>query len=248
MPRLIDPEEIRRILLQDPLWSVYALGDLAPAAFVKSEWFSPGLTLIYKDYGTCILFSFGDGGLPEALKSVSWPVHLQVLPETLTAIESLAVVTARSAMWRMGWTGDRSGWTPTAATRRLGMSDLSALQALYADGNSTGESPDFFFPSMLAEGVFFGVFQGAALVSAAGTHLFAPEEGVAAIGNVYTRRDKRGCGLGRAATCATVAALSEVPVIGLNVRADNSSAIRLYESLGFRRHCLFFEALALSPR
>ena len=32
--------------------------------------------------------------------------------------------------------------------------------------------------------------------------------------------------------------------IGLNVRADNAVAIRMYEGLGFVRHCEFREALA----
>ena len=107
-----------------------------------------------------------------------------------------AAVSSPRLMWRMTRTGDRPA-SPSAVTSRLGASDVPALQALYADGESSGESPDFVFPSMVAGGVFHGIYEGTALVSAAGTHVLAREEGVAAIGNVYTRHDRRGRGLGR---------------------------------------------------
>jgi ribosomal protein S18 acetylase RimI-like enzyme len=42
-------------------------------------------------------------------------------------------------------------------------------------------------------------------------------------------------------------ALEGIGAIGLNVRADNPAAIRVYESLGFVRHCPFIEALATHP-
>jgi ribosomal protein S18 acetylase RimI-like enzyme len=96
--------------------------------------------------------------------------------------------------------------------------------------------------------VFHGVRDGDALLAAAGTHLLSREEGVASIGNVYTRRDRRGLGLGRRVVSAVLGDLSGLETIGLNVRADNAAAIHLYESLGFRRHCEFFEALCDAPQ
>jgi len=85
------------------------------------------------------------------------------------------------------------------------------------------------------------------LIAAAGTHLFAPEEGAAAIGNVYTRRDRRGRGLSRIVTSAVLHRLRHLKTVGLNVRNDNAAAIRVYESLGFVKHCDFFEAIARRP-
>jgi ribosomal protein S18 acetylase RimI-like enzyme len=38
--------------------------------------------------------------------------------------------------------------------------------------------------------------------------------------------------------------LNGIETVGLNVRADNDAAIRVYESLGFVRHCQFYEAVA----
>ncbi len=248
MARITDVSAIRACLNQDRAWSVYALGDLLPEAFAKSIWFGPDLTLVYSDYGTCILFAMGTSSLREALEHASWPVHLQVRPEALSALEPLAVVTKRMPMWRMGWSGDRTGFVDTPAARRLNASDVPALEELYGDGAATGESPDFFFPSMVEAGIFYGVFDGARLAAAAGTHLYAPQEGAAAIGNVYTRRSARGRGLGKQVTCAVLKDLAGLQTVGLNVRDGNIAAIKVYESLGFRKHCDFFEALAVRAR
>jgi ribosomal protein S18 acetylase RimI-like enzyme len=246
MPRLTDKHEIRTRLRRDPAWCVYALGDLAPPMFSKTQWFAPDLTLVVQDYGTAILFAMGPGSVREALACVTGPVHLQVQRDALDEVARHAAVSSPRLMWRMTWTGDRLP-SPRAVTTRLTARDVPALQALYADGESSGESPDFFFPSMVADGVFHGVYEGAALVAAAGTHLLAREEGAAAMGNVYTRRDRRGRGLGRLVTSAVLGDLAGVETIGLNVRADNDAARHLYESLGFARHCPFFEALANPP-
>jgi ribosomal protein S18 acetylase RimI-like enzyme len=246
MPRLTDKNEIRALLRRDPAWSVYALGDLAPPMFAKTQWFTPDLTLIVQDYGTAILFAMGPGSVREALACVPGPVHLQVHRDALDEIARHAAVSSLRLMWRMTWTGERPARQALsgAVTTRLDPSDAPALVVLYADGKSSGEAPDFFFPSMLADGVFHGIFEGTALVAAAGTHLVAREEGAAAIGNVYTRHDRRGRGLARLATSAVLGELASVETIGLNVRADNDVALHLYESLGFVRHCQFYEALA----
>jgi len=241
MPRLTDKNEIRNRLRRDPAWSVYALGDLQLPMFAKTLWFVPDLTLVVQDYGTAILFAMGPGSVREALEWVAGPVHLQVQRDALDEVARHAAVSSPRLMWRMTWTGDRVA-SASAATSRLEAGDVPALQTLYADGESSGESPDFFFPSMVANGVFHGIYEGPALVAAAGTHLLAREEGAAAIGNVYTRHDRRGRGLGRLVTTAVLGELASVETIGLNVRADNDAALHLYESLGFVRHCEFYEA------
>jgi ribosomal protein S18 acetylase RimI-like enzyme len=191
----------------------------------------------------------GPGSVREAIECVagSAHLHLQVQRDALDEVARYMAVSSPRVMWRMRWTGDPVPPPPGAATSRLTASDVPALQALYADGESSGESPDFFFPSMVSDGVFHGIYEGPALVAAAGTHVLAREEGAAAIGNVYTRRDRRGRGLGRLVTSAVLGELAGVETIGLNVRVDNAAALHLYESLGFARHCEFYEALA-APR
>ena len=250
MPQISDKDQIRSILRRDPKWCVYALGDLTDRMFVKCLWFTPDLTLVLHDYGTSILFAMGTGSIREALEHVRWPVHLQLRNDALEEVARHAQVSDVKQMLRMAWAADSArategtGGTDIYDTKRLGSTDIAALKRLYADGESTGESPDFFYDSMVPHGVFFGVYEGEELVAAAGTHLFAPDEGAAAIGNVYTRRDRRGRGLGRAVTAAVLRRLRHFDTIGLNVRADNAAAINVYESLGFVKHCGFNEAIA----
>ena len=229
---------------RDRSWCVYALGDLTPRMFEKCQWFTPDLTMVLHDYGTCILFAHGAGSIREAIEHVSWPVHLQVQRDALEEIKRYATVNSEKHMVRMAWEPRPLPAAPGAM--RLTEVNAPALVKLYQDGESTGESPDFFYPAMLTHGVFFGMFEDDEIVAAAGTHLVAPDEGAAAIGNVYVRRDRRNRGLGKVVTAAVLNELRGVETIGLNVRADNASAIRVYESLGFVRHCDFCEALAES--
>ena len=242
MPLLTDKDQIRAILRRDPRWCVYALGDLTPRMFGKCQWFAPDLTLVLHDYGTSILFAHGTGSIREALTHVASPVHLQVQRDALEEITRHATVTNERQMIRMVWNGGQTAIDPGAV--RLTANDVTALLRLYQDGEATGESPDFFYSSMVTDGVFFGVFEGPELIAAAGTHLVALDEGAAAIGNVYTRRDRRGRGYGRSVTSAVLHELRDLETVGLNVRADNAPAIRVYESLGFVRHCEFHEAIA----
>lgn len=258
--QLTDKDHIRLILRADPRWCVYALGDLTPRMFAKCQWFTsasdqgpdaafPDLTLVLHDYGTSILFAIGTGSICEALDHVRWPVHLQVRQDGLDEVARHADVSHINYMQRMAIEGtDIKGIAAEgidgSELKRLDSSHRASLRVLYADGESSGESPDFFYESMVTDGVFYGVFEDDELVAASGTHLVSRDEGAAAIGNVYTRRDRRGRGYSRAATSAVLQELKDLPTIGLNVRADNISAIRVYQSLGFVRHCEFVEAVA----
>jgi ribosomal protein S18 acetylase RimI-like enzyme len=132
----------------------------------------------------------------------------------------------------------------SAAVGALGPDDLASIQALYAD-----EPPAFFLPSMLGNGVYYGAWESERLVAVAGTHVVAQEVSVAALGNIYTRGDRRGRGLATAVTSAVARALvrMNIATIVLNVREDNQPAVRVYERLGFTRYCGYFEVVASRP-
>jgi len=262
---LRERHRIRAILETDRRWSVYALGDLQPGYFDQCDWHSPpcegALALVYRGADTPVLFTLGDArALAPVLDELAAEerLYLSVRPDVLPLIRERWEVRQETAMWRMVLSRERAPLSQAGRTVRLGRADLAAVQRLYADGQrSQGntstpqheESPDFFFPYMLEHGVFAGVYEEGALVSAAGTHLVAPWEGVAAIGNVYTRRDRRGRGFAAEAVAAVVTDLQRMGIgtIALNVRQDNAPAIRIYERLGFRRYCPFYEGLAVRP-
>lgn len=249
---LTDKDQIRTILQRDPRWCVYALGDLTPRMFAKCQWFTPDLTLVLHDYGTSILFAHGIGSIREALEHVTFPCHLQVQPDALAEISKFATVSNVKHMLRMAQNTraaesaekTRAAEGSVQRATRLTSDDIAALKRLYSDGESSGESPDFFYDSMVTDGVFFGIYEGADLIAVSGTHLVSRDEHAAAIGNVYVRRDRRGKALSRVTTAAVLSELRGIETIGLNVRQDNIPAIRIYESLGFVTHCEFREALA----
>src|SRR5262249_34831061 len=131
-------------------------------------------------------------------------LFLHVRPEILPLFQDRYDLGKQTRMWRM--TLPRAAYCPPPApgTVRLGPAGAPALLRLYADGEAAGESPHCFHPSMVEEGVFCGLYEKSELVAVAGTHLVVPGEGVAAVGNIYTRRDRRGCGLAGRVTSAVV--------------------------------------------
>ena len=255
MARLTRQAEIRRLLETDRPWAIYALGDLTPGFFEHSEWYgadaeAPSLALLYRAFATPVLFTLGR---PQHLRPVlaeigSLPaVYLSIKPEVLPLVRERHRLQSQQAMWRMVLApGD---FRPEASGQavRLGLADLPALEALYADGGPAGETPDFFSAAMLEAGVFIGLWEADRLISVAGTHLVSPAESVGAVGNVYTRRDRRGRGLAARVTSAVTAALLRLGLrtIALNVNQQNAAAIHVYERLGYRRYCEFCEGVAV---
>ncbi len=254
MPPLHDPAALRALLETDRPWSVYALGDLAPGFFPHCRWFhSPGepaaLLLLFQAFTPPVLFALGP---PERLAPLlheidaALPLNLQVRPDMVPLLAPRYDCSHLKPMLRMAL--DPTAFVPgdLAGAAPLGPADLDALRRLFADGDASGEAPDAFVPDMLAEGVFFGVREGPELIAAAGTHLVVPQEGVAAVGCIYTRRDRRGRGLASRVTAAVVAELLRrgLPTIALNVVQANATARRVYERLGFRVYCPFVEGVA----
>lgn len=130
--------------------------------------------------------------------------------------------------------------TTTAA---LTHDDLPAIQALYA----AAYPHTWFEPHMLDTGCYFGIYGDGALLSIAGVHVFSPQQRVAALGNIATHPEARGRGLARCVTAALCQHLApHVDHIGLNVKADNASAIRCYESRGFEFVTYYEEAMLLT--
>jgi ribosomal protein S18 acetylase RimI-like enzyme len=254
MPATHDIPAIRTLLEADRAWAAYPLGDLAPGFIERCSWFRPqgdsgALALLYRAFEPPVLFTQGH---PEPLSTIldefctEPAVYLHVRPEILPILATRYRIVELRPMWRMVLSPSVRLAAPAGEVVRLSSSERSAVEQLYADGGACGESPDFFSPSMLDEGVFYGFWENGQLVAAAGTHLVVPSEDIAAVGNVYTRRDRRGRGLAASVTTAVAGELLRMRIrtVVLNVNQSNAPAIRVYERLGFTRHCSYYEGLA----
>jgi ribosomal protein S18 acetylase RimI-like enzyme len=243
-----DATAIRTLLHRDPCWSVYALGDLDPRRREHCQWHTRGssVALLYHEFDAPILWAAGDPGVLEAVPDID-ACYLQI-PETFLApVERRFAVDWSRLMHRMSL--DPADFVPhddVSAAEPLDEAHEHEIRELYADGAATHEEPDFFWRSQLGDGTFFGMRREGRLVAAGGTHLYSSAESVGAIGNVYTHRSHRGQGHASAVTSAIARRLIErgTRTIALNVKSDNQVAIRVYERLGFRFHCRFWEGQA----
>ena len=252
MPQLTEPDPIRERLEADRAWAAFALDDLEPPYADFASWFGstngPAIALLYRAFATPILLCVGtsrnwDSVLDEidvALRDVQ-DVYAVVRPETLPLIRDRYESNDERSMVRMVLEPGRHRPLSSEGVCRLGPDDLEAVQRLYVS-----EPPDFFLPSMLADGLYYGIREGEQLVAVAGTHVLAPTLGVGALGNVYTRSDHRRRGHATALAGAVTSELirSGVTTIVLNVREDNHPARRVYERLGYKLYCHYFEVSA----
>lgn len=118
----------------------------------------------------------------------------------------------------------------TSQVITLTSNDTQALNELYR----ISYPGNWFEPRMLETGHYYGIWREGMLVSVAGVHVYSPRYQVGVLGNVTTHPDFRGQGLGKA-VCAKlcIELLKTVKDVGLNVKADNASAIAAYRRLGF---------------
>jgi hypothetical protein len=202
MPQLTDCTRIRTILEADRPWAVYALADLEPGFSKHSKWFGsagdmPALALIYSAFGMPVLITIGK---VEELRTILDEIEATLNPRELYVVVRREVIpllgeryqlSHEKAMQRMLL--NLTLYQPTAidCVIELGPADLEAVRTLYADGDASGEAPDWFTPEMLMHGVYYGAREAGELVAVAGTHVVSVSEGVGCLGNIYTRRDRR---------------------------------------------------------
>lgn len=255
--RLDDDARIRAFCARDPGRYLFHLGDLDPAQRPQAEFFAWGeppaavarpaaLLLLYHGLSVPAVIAFGDAGALGERFTAALPLlppagFIHAFAGDLRRLERVQRVERHGDFARMLWTGFPGGAPPAEAARarRLDTADLPQLAALYAEAYPES----YFEPVQLERGLFFGVEAEGLLASVAGVHVYSEAEGVAMLGNIATRPAARGRGFARAATAALLAALApRARHIGLNVRADNAPALRLYERLGFRTEFVYEEA------
>ena len=245
-----DRGEIAAFLRTDRLYAAYALGDLDGPNRARVAWGmasddagrATALVMHHEGLVPQPLFLMGaPDGCRAILESVLRPrdAYLQGTELHEAAVRDLYELDAPVVMLRM--VVDRDTYVPFAGpAERLTALDIEDLNRLYQLGFRAG-----FAPSVLEEGVYYGIRVRGRLVSAAGTHAINPREGIAVVGNVMTHLDFRGHDFAKMVTSAVTAELLErVPDVALNVHADNDPAVAAYARLGYRTHCQLVERLA----
>ncbi|MFQ5576908.1 MAG: GNAT family N-acetyltransferase [Anaerolineae bacterium] len=244
-----DKNRLQAFLNTDRLWHAYALADLAEPYFSRCRWLAAeeagaivslvlrfdGLTppaLLAMGRADCLPALLAGEGLPPTAMMLGLEEHL---PHLLAHYRPQYL----DPMLRMALPARNFRPVPSGNALRLDAGHLPALELLYR--NSRGNA---FAPYQLEQGVFYGLFAGDELVSAAGTHIIAPEYGIAAVGNVCTRPGHRGRGYAARVTAAVCRhLLAQNLDIVLNVEQTNAPAVRLYQKLGFVEHCSFWEGV-----
>ncbi|WP_457029600.1 GNAT family N-acetyltransferase [Kitasatospora sp. P5_F3] len=241
---------------RDPALHQMELGDLDDLLWPHTTWYT-----LSDDGPVALLYNVGE---PPTLLGLVRPEQaaesrelanalLPVLPRRFLAhlsADSLQVLSAAYAVKSHGTLRRMVLTDPTLADRHpvgdwrprpLSRADLPELTALFA----ASYPGNWFDHRMLDTGHYLGARDDSgSLVAVAGVHVHSPAHRVAALGNVTTHPAVRG----RGAAAACVAELCRllagtVDHIGLNVRADNTAAVRLYERLGFTSVLEFEEAV-----
>jgi hypothetical protein len=246
-----DVEETRAFLERDRLLAAYALADLDPSSGDPARWW---LAFRGADAVACALlvevlpfrpcFAWGE---PEAVSRIFSEVMTEqrlivaAPPSCRPAIEAAYRFERCDRMHRMAV--DTATFLPrvTHTVVRLGPDQLEDVVDLYGHVSRT-----YFTAKRLEREIYFGIYAGATLVSAAGTHVRSRDAGLAAVGNVLTRITHRSRGMATSVTSAvTEAALEQHRDVVLNVRQENTTAIAVYQRLGYRVHENFIEGPAL---
>jgi RimJ/RimL family protein N-acetyltransferase len=245
------PGRVRDFFARDRLLTAYALADLDASDVERARWWTAtkddevvAAALVVEALAFKPCFASGDAealaaifrdGVRESRLVVSTP------PAGRLAVEAAYRFERVDRMHRMAV--EVGSFRPRVTHRmtRLGPDELEDVIDLYGHASRT-----YFTPDRLAREIYFGVYAGTTLVSAAGTHVRSKRAGLAAVGNVLTRVAYRDRGMATTVTSAvTEAALEEHADVVLNVRQDNRPAIAVYGRLGYRVHAPFIEGPAV---
>ena len=242
---LHDKKLLAEYFRKDPFLHLYSLGDLDDFFWPKTTCYG---VLTGKSVDKVILIYHG-GEIP-VLLALSQPGQLekeyinqliQFLPDQFYAhlspgveetFSSIFAISDCGGHYKMGLQDpSRIKEVNTENTCPLTEIDLKEIQSLYKSSYPDNE----FDPRMLLTGQYIGYRRDGRLLSIGGVHVYSPAFRVAALGNITTHPEYRNQGLGRAVTAQLCLSLQRyVDFIGLNVKQDNSLALSLYRSLGFK--------------
>jgi ribosomal protein S18 acetylase RimI-like enzyme len=241
---LHDKNEIELFLRRNVYLHIYGIGDLDDFFWQNTQWYAlkendeiQAIATLYTvdPFPTLLAMSEDKNILQELLRSI-----FHVLPGKFYLHLSPAVEDVFSGQYELQAHGEHCKMAlkdsnllcdvDCGQVIRLGSDDLEDIQQLYKDSYPG----NWFDARMLETEQYFGIRVEDRLVSIAGIHVYSQAYKVAALGNIVTHPDYRNNGFGRCVTAKLCQSLSQnVDHIGLNVKADNETAIAMYKKLGF---------------
>lgn len=243
-------ERVRAFFSRDRLLAAYALADLDATEVEPARWWTArhgdeivAAALVVEALPFRPCFAMGEAAALGVIfrEGIREPrLVVAIPPRCRPAVEGAYRFERIDRMHRMAV--DVAAFRPrvTHDVTRLGPDHLEDVISLYGHASRT-----YFTPARLEREVYYGIYLGGELVSAAGTHVRSERSGVAAVGNVLTRLGFRDRGMATSCTSAvTAAALERHRDVVLNVRQDNAPAVAVYERLGYRVHAPFVEGPA----
>ena len=250
--------EILKFLMTSPDLQVYSIGDLDEFFWPKTVWYSlkdegeiKSIILLYVGMTTPTLLAIYDREIESAkklLQSVKsylpakFYAHLS--PNLIDVFEKSNIIESYGLHYKMALRKAPST-IDDRCIRRLNVNDIKLIEAFYAAAYPN----NWFDKRMLETEKYFGYFSDEKLVGIAGIHVYSEEYKVAALGNISTLPDFRGRQIGYKLTshlCHDL--LKNVKHVGLNVKSDNTAAIKCYQNAGFEIIGSYDECLILNGK
>lgn len=238
-------DEIEPFLRRNVFLHIYALGDLDEFFWPFTTWYAledgrgiQAAILLYTAFETPTLMALHDPPfepmwdlLKRARRILPPRVYAHLSPGGRQALGPNIDADSRGQHYKMALVERKLSVPGAGSVVRLTHADVADLRSLYA----VGYPANWFDPRQIDVG-YYGLRVNGELVSAAGAHVYSPTQRAAALGNIVTHPNHRGKGYAAAVTARLCSDLAPtVDHIGLNVKADNASAVACYERLGFRR-------------
>jgi predicted GNAT family acetyltransferase len=249
--------EIEAFLRKNVYLNIYSIGDLDDFFWQDTVWYAlkdgneiQAIALLYTElpFPTLHALSEQEGTMRELARSILHilPVrfHAHLSPGVVEVFKERCEIKSCGEHYKMAL-NSRSFLYDVDCSQvvRLTRNDLDEMLRLYEEGYPG----NWFNPRMLETRQYFGIKIENRLVSAAGVHVYSKKYKVAALGNIVTHPDYRGNGFGKAVTARLCQSLSgSVDHIGLNVEADNTIAVSVYEKSGFEIVSSYYECMIFS--
>ena len=255
--RLHDKDRIEAFLRKNVYLHIYSIGDLDDFFWPDTTWYGweergdiRAVALLYtaSDAPTLLALSEQQDVMWELVQSI-FPVlperfYAHLSPVVAEAVVRQCKIKSYGKHYKMGLK-NKTLLHDIDCSQVIGLTenDLDEMLDLYEESYSG----NWFNSKMLQTGQYFGLRLKNRLVSIAGVHVYSEKFKVAALGNIVTHTDYRSRDFGKAVTARLCQSLSKyVDNIGLNVKADNTAAIALYEKLGFEIVSTYYELMVVS--